>query len=83
MNVFPVESESLYLDPQRLPPAPLLLLAHRPPPEPDGSVQLVLDLQVGRDQERFGGATLPALLGGSGHVSRVCKFQFTEKQTVS
>lgn len=74
----------LYLHPERVASALILLLAEEPPLQPNGTVQLVLDLQVGRDQKHFGGAALPVWLMAPWHVLRVFKFSwFTEELNIS
>lgn len=54
-----------YLNPKEFVAALVLFLAHEPPLQTNGTVQVVLDLQVGRDQVHFGGATLPVYLGSA------------------
>lgn len=56
-----------YLDPEAVPSAlaHILLLADEAPLQTDVSFQLVLDPQLGRDDERFKGTTLPVLLVSS------------------
>lgn len=54
-----------YLNPKEFVAAFVLFLAHEPPLQTNGTVQVVLDLKVGRDQVHFGGATLPVYLGAA------------------
>lgn len=70
-----------YLDPEGVASvlARILLQADEPPLQPNGTVQLVLDLQVGRDQEHFRGAALPALLMCPCHLSASLCSLFTEE----
>lgn len=54
-----------YLNPRVVPSfSQILFLADESPLERNGTFQLVPELHVGRDQERFGGAALPDLLVG-------------------
>lgn len=55
----------LYLNPEEVASAFILLLTEKPPLQPNGTVQLVLDLQVSRDHKHFGGAALPVKLMGA------------------
>lgn len=60
-----MKKKRLYLNPEELASAFILLLTEEPPLQPDGTVQLVLDLQVSQDHKHFGGAALPVKLMGA------------------
>lgn len=51
-----------HLDPEEVPSVSVLLLTEEPPLQPDGPIQLVLDLQVRVKHEHFGGLTLPVVV---------------------